>query len=347
MKQKNSQGDIDVTVNFELSNDSSVNIQNIMDSIMEPLKNRNDFLEELFAPIQKRQKDFLPKSYIKLIGWDSNPFKDALSLKAEPPISDALKKYVNAYSFNFSEELKNPIQQFLHNIFPETLQQTLEKLSDIGKNAKERIYHIIVSEAFEAKWFPGIIWNQDRILLEECYKVVRETRPGKKRVKMLDDAVFNYYNKTRLDSIRKAWAHTDLPRYEIRMLNEAMRAYNNKDYGVATIAFSSFAQNILFNRMNDSGRRRGDKAKHHMKKLIKEYGLAQVFGSFYDEYIMSQCKSKEDVLPDVPGRNGISHGWFNGYITRKAALNAILFTNLLIMLPYIDTSIDSMMGKKK
>ena len=35
---------------------------------------------------------------------------------------------------------------------------------------------------------------------------------------------------------------------------------------------------------------------------------------------------------DVPGRHGIAHCWYNKYPTKKAALNAILFTDFLLNL---------------
>ena len=52
--------------------------------------------------------------------------------------------------------------------------------------------------------------------------------------------------------------------------------------------------------------------------------------SFFDEYIMYNCESVEEVKEDVPGRNSSAHSWYNKYPSRKAALNAILFTDFLL-----------------
>lgn len=47
---------------------------------------------------------------------------------------------------------------------------------------------------------------------------------------------------------------------------------------------------------------------------------------FYD------CREKEAVKENVPGSHGVAHGWYSRYPTRKAALNAIAFTDYLIQL---------------
>ena len=49
-----------------------------------------------------------------------------------------------------------------------------------------------------------------------------------------------------------------------------------------------------------------------------------------NDLVFYKCYSMDEVIPDVPGRHSIAHGWFDKYPSRKAALNAILFTDFLI-----------------
>ena len=51
---------------------------------------------------------------------------------------------------------------------------------------------------------------------------------------------------------------------------------------------------------------------------------------FFEQFIAYHCDCQEQAKVDVPGRNAVAHGWFVGYPTRKAALNAILFTDFLL-----------------
>ena len=47
---------------------------------------------------------------------------------------------------------------------------------------------------------------------------------------------------------------------------------------------------------------------------------------------MYSCYSVEEVIDDVPGRNSSAHSWYSEYPSKKAALNAILFTDFLLRL---------------
>jgi hypothetical protein len=47
---------------------------------------------------------------------------------------------------------------------------------------------------------------------------------------------------------------------------------------------------------------------------------------------MYNCNSSAETILDVPGRNSAAHSFYESYPTRKAALNAILFTDFLLNL---------------
>ena len=67
-------------------------------------------------------------------------------------------------------------------------------------------------------------------------------------------------------------------------------------------------------------------------KLVEENQSSSTISAFYDTCIMYPCNSPKEAKPDVPGRHAVAHGWFERYPTKKAALNAILFTDFLLRL---------------
>ena len=76
--------------------------------------------------------------------------------------------------------------------------------------------------------------------------------------------------------------------------------------------------------------------KAAVEKLISENSHPKILYTFYDEFVMYQCDTSADYIPDVPGRNAIAHGWFPEYTSKKAALNAILFTDFLLHLDKLE-----------
>ena len=80
------------------------------------------------------------------------------------------------------------------------------------------------------------------------------------------------------------------------------------------------------------GERQQRQQRSIFSKLLARNGYTMIFKSYYDDYIMYNCNSSKDTIVDVPGRHSAAHGFYASYPTRKAALNAILFTHFLLKL---------------
>ena len=74
------------------------------------------------------------------------------------------------------------------------------------------------------------------------------------------------------------------------------------------------------------------KTRENLRTLIEKNKFDEIFSSFCNEFIFYDCNAVKEVKPDVPGRHGIAHCWYNTYPSRKMALNAILFTDFLLEL---------------
>ena len=99
--------------------------------------------------------------------------------------------------------------------------------------------------------------------------------------------------------------------------------------------------------MHDNSYRVSKRTRENLNKLIEENEFDEVFSSFCEEFIFYDCRKAEEVTPDVPGRHGIAHCWYNTYPNRKVALNAILFTDFLLGLKPLDKMEDEDNGQVK
>lgn len=249
---------------------------------------------------------------------------DSISMIRYDPIAEAMQSAINSPiaqwldSFNYS-----PIYAFLNTI------SDFFNL-DIEKDVFVKYYR---EQMYLARWFPyaGSVLNANYV--EQVNQIWSHTREGSKnRVKQTDKVVFGFYDKEETESIRKSWKELNLPKYLVRILNQAVQAYHRGEYAMTVCALATLWEGIISDKSNDSSYRVSRKTKENLEKLVEENGYDEIFYSFCDEFIFYNCKSPEEVKEDVPGRHGIAHCWYNKYPTKKAALNAILFTDFLLNL---------------
>lgn len=201
------------------------------------------------------------------------------------------------------------------------------------KEAVKEFVELLNQCLYDAKWFPYAMEYVKKQNASELTRILKNTRYGTKRqIKEIDNLIYKILNKTQIETIRKSWRNYEIPTYMIRILNQAVYAYHRGEYAITAITLSTLWQGMISEKINPNGEgyRKGDKTKNQFKKIIDMNEWSSTYDEFFNEYIMYNCNSKTEIKEDVPGRHGYAHSWFNKYPTKKAALNAILFTDFII-----------------
>lgn len=185
---------------------------------------------------------------------------------------------------------------------------------------------------YKAKWFPHVGWHTDISLFNDILDILYSSKGISKRaVNRIDRVVIQYYTDKEIRQIQKRWRNSNVNSTEKRIMNQAINAYFRSEYAITSICLSTLWQNLIYNKIGDLTSGRKDKqTKEYYAKLIDENGYSEAFKSFFDEFIMYDCRSKEQAIPDVPGRNSNAHGWYLCYPKKKAALNAIFLTDFIL-----------------
>lgn len=237
---------------------------------------------------------------------------------------DSMQKLLDSPAMRWLDTFNyNPIYTFL-----DTLAETFDV--DIDRQAYAEYYR---QQMYLNRWFPyaGSVLNASYVA--EINEVWAHTREGSKsRTTKTDKVVFAFYTKTEVEYIRKSWAELGLPKYLTRILNQSVQAYHRGEYAMTVCSLATLWEGIICEKSSDLSFRQTNKTKQNLEKLVEDNGYDEVFYSFCDEFIFYNCKSPEEVKEDVPGRHSIAHCWYNKYPTKKAALNAILFTDFLLNL---------------
>ena len=185
---------------------------------------------------------------------------------------------------------------------------------------------------FDAKWFPYAGWIASFRIVDEMLEILNSSRASKNRIKRIDRLIFSYYDKDEINNFKRSWRKMGLPSYMIRILVQAVQAYHRREYALTVSALSTLWEGIIQEKVNDNSYRVSRKTRENLTKLIEENEFDKIFASFCEEFIFYDCRKVEEVKPDVPGRHGIAHCWYNTYPNKKMALNAILFTDFLLRL---------------
>lgn len=183
---------------------------------------------------------------------------------------------------------------------------------------------------YECRWFPYINDDMPLTYIIDISEALVNTREGSKnRMHKLDKIIFDAYNKTTIETIRKSWPATGIPAYQRRIMNEAVASYYRKQYALTAIVLASTWDTIIISKTQEKLSMRDVSIKTAVTSLVQTNNLADLCATFFDEYIRYPCYEPSEIKPDVPGRNGYFHGMLNRYPSRKEALNAIIFTDFL------------------
>lgn len=210
---------------------------------------------------------------------------------------------------------------------------------DTSREGFRRYGEVILRELYDAKWLPYIGYDVPEPYLSIINDILLHTKKSKNRVKKIDAFVFGYYGEEYLKYLRSIWMDIDcLPIGARRVLTDALRAYRRREYSVPALMLPMFWEEILKAKSpklqeiieDRKGRGKNERKREAFLELITGNDYSTIIVDFHQEYIAYQCYSIEEIKEDVPGRNPAAHGWVNKYPSRKAALNAILFTDFLL-----------------
>lgn len=196
----------------------------------------------------------------------------------------------------------------------------------------------LLQEMYNARWIPTLAYSMDIDTVIEINKILASIRASKKRVKQIDSIIFKFCTKSWLERLRKSWRNCGVPKYMLRILNQAVQAYYRKEYVLTVSTLATLWEGIIARKSGFADEfRSGKKVHNELNELIHQNGYEEIIGSFCSDFIFYQCTKPGDVKQDVPGRHSICHAWYDKYPNQKMALNAILFTDLLLRL---DSSVE-------
>lgn len=292
---------------------------------------QRNFYNEIHNPtVQQIIQNFanIPRLYID---FDYSPMVVGLKSLIE---SDALQTSVLAAQRMYDSVAAvydSPVIKWIQSLDFSPLFESLRAFS-LPEIKPDKIKRIYLSEMYYAHWFPGSIWCADIKLTFDVIDIVGSTRKSNNRVKKIDRAIYGYYTKPVIEGMKKEWRGLDLPEYLMRILHQAVQAYHRKEYAITVIVLSTQWEGIIYRKAHDNGRKRISKTKEYFSTLASQNNYLEIFKSYYDDFIMYDCNSLEETIADVPGRHSAAHSFYETYPTRKAALNAILFTDFLLRL---------------
>ena len=276
---------------------------------LEGLRTFNDATLPMFS--KPELMDFLESSkYLEAIpraALDWYDFASPLMI-----ISERLADCVAAISF---DQLSAVLQNAIYPHFNFEKHKRQEQIFGRALNA--------------AQWFPYIRGELFFYGFREINQILSESSQ-EELVTRIDNFVFSIYPDERIEKIKCDWSELGLPEHIYLIMKQAVDAYLREEYAVTTIVLSSLWEGIVARKATGKDTYRvSKKTIENFNLLISKNDLPAVCVEFYEANIMYTCHSLEDAKEDVPGRHANAHGWFSAYPTRKAALNAIIFTDFL------------------
>lgn len=180
---------------------------------------------------------------------------------------------------------------------------------------------------YNCHWHPAMGINLDFALTEEILEIKNNESDFDKAIPKVDEIIFQYYSNELVENLLARWSKymTD---YRYKILSEAIGAYFRQEYALTLCTFCCLWSNIINQIVTSNGNKIED-AKRNYKQISEQ---SSWYYKFFDNQIYYDCRSYDNIIDDVPGRNALAHGYFKSYPSKKAALNAIIFTDYLFSL---------------
>lgn len=258
--------------------------------------------------------------------------------------SSVILKIVANYKFNFNyldnfRKVFSGIAEIIAASNHYNLTTVFERLGEVFDfDKRKRSEKIYLNTMYESQWVPYFRTDSAHFELYGIFEIVARTRTASKsRKNQIDTFIFTTYNKAKMNSFKKEWRAAGLDYGVKKLLCQAIDCYNDKKYGLTVAAITPLWERIITQKANKSEKFKGDDIKECFITLTDYNDMPDIINQFYSNFIMGTCYSLSESSMEYPKRNAVSHGWFEKYPTRKMALNAILFTDLLLSLDVIKT----------
>lgn len=273
-------------------------------------------------------------------------------------ITRAIQSFIKIVNSSFYENIRTVVDrvgEVLQNIAQSPAIQWLQSIDynpiiaffqnldldfDISERYKE-LNEAYLQAMYDCNWFPYAGWTIDIRLFTEVNDILATSRgKSKRRTARIDKAIFSYYTDHEIRKIKRSWNNSDLEFHIKKMIGQAIDAHLRGEYALTITCLATMWEGLIHKRSNVIGRRSSEKTKQDFKELISDNDFEPIFADFYENMIVSQCNTPDDVIEGVPNRNGISHSKYKKYPNKKASLNAILLTDFIINLSPIDVKED-------
>lgn len=196
---------------------------------------------------------------------------------------------------------------------------------------KKDLHHAYLQLMYDCEWFPYVAFTANLTLFGKINEIVKSSRGKSKRRKArIDKTILESYTPKRIKAIKMAWRDSDLEPHIKKMLGQALEAHLRGEYALTITCLATMWEGLIRYKANVTGRRQSKKTKEDFAKLTQENDYETIFSDYYENFIVSQINTDDDVIEGVPNRNGVSHSKYKKYPNKKASLNAILLTDFII-----------------
>ena len=255
-------------------------------------------------------------------------------------ISSAISKIGLDFRFDYLENIRNSfsglskiIESYSHTMFSNYFANWGKIFEFQNLKFSEKLY---LNTMYESQWFPYFTDSLEHTELYGIFDIVHRTKPSKSRKNQINRFIFNSFNKTKLNNMKKEWRKTVLNNGMKKLLCQAIDSYNDKKYGLTVSAIVPMWERIITQMANEPNKFKSKEVKQCFDNLLDNNDIPKVIDRFFDSFLMGTCYSISEISTEYPKRDAVAHGWFENYPTRKMALNAILFTDFLLRLESIE-----------
>ena len=313
----------------------SCSLENFRNALLPHISsiNTSDFFQTTHASMQKALAPLIESmGSTKMIQAQINSLTS---------ISAAISKIGFNYHFDYLENIRTSfsglskiIESYSHIMFSNYFANWDKILDFQNLKFSEKLY---LNTMYEAQWFPYFTDNLEHTELYGIFDIVERTRPSKSRKKQIDKFIYNSFNKTKLNNMKKDWRKSELSSGMKKLLCQAIDSYNDKKYGLTVSAIVPLWERIITKMADEPQMFKSKEVKQCFDNLLDNNDIPSIIDRFYDSFLMGTCYSVSEISTEYPKRDAVAHGWFEKYPTRKMALNAILFTDFLLKLEAVES----------